>query len=96
MSGHDEPLSDLELAEIRRRCDGAAPGPWRSFVEGRDHMSGSSFIMTGQGKNRGNDIELNGATAADQDFIAHAREDIPQLLDEIVRLKALIRPEAAE
>lgn len=29
------------------------------------------------------DIELLGATIADQDFIAHARQDIPKLLQEI-------------
>jgi hypothetical protein len=61
----------------------AAPGPWKSFVEGRDHTSGSSFIAT-----PGSDIELTGATAADQDFIAHARQDVPRLLDEIRRLRA--------
>lgn len=33
------------------------------------------------------DIELLGATIADQDFIAHARQDIPKLLQEIKRLK---------
>ncbi len=81
-------LSVLELGKIRKRCDEATPGPWRSFVEGRDHTSGSSFIMTGDGANRGSDIELYGATTADQDFIAHARQDIPRLLDEIARLRA--------
>ena len=96
MPRQDEWLSDLELAEIRKRCDRAAPGPWRSFIEGRDHTSGSSFIMTGNGPSRGDDIELSGATPADQDFIAHARQDIPRLLDEIARLKTLIRREAAE
>ncbi len=53
-----------------------------SYVEGRDHDSGSNFIMTSE-----NDIELSGATIADQDFIAHARQDIPKLLNEIRRLK---------
>jgi len=91
-----KPLSDLESKEIRGRCEDATPGPWRSFVEGRDHTSGSNFIMTGTGKSRGNDIELSGATAADQDFIAHARQDVPRLLDEIARLKALISREAAQ
>lgn len=80
-------ISILELDGIRQRCDAATPGPWKSFVEGRDHTSGSSFIMTGDGANRGSDIELYGATTADQDFIAHAREDIPRLLDEIARLR---------
>jgi hypothetical protein len=83
MSKDDQILSDAELEAIRQRCEQATPGPWKSFVEGRDHSSGSSFIMT-----RGEDIELSGATSADQDFIAHARQDIPRLLAEIHRLKA--------
>jgi len=83
-------ISVSELLEIRQRCDNAAPWPWKSFIEGRDHTSGSSFIMTGGGTNRARDIELDGATSADQDFIAHAREDIPRLLDEIGRLRELL------
>jgi hypothetical protein len=79
------------LEEIRTRCDAATPGPWKSFVEGRDHTSGNSFIMTGTTNARGNDIELFGATTADQDFIAHARQDIPRLLDEILHLKDEIK-----
>jgi hypothetical protein len=81
-------LGDEELESIRQRCENATRGPWRSFVEGRDHTSGSSFIMTGNDGRRGYDIELSGATIADQDFIAHARQDIPLLLAEIVRLKS--------
>lgn len=80
-------MTDEELEEIRLRCEAATPGPWKSFVEGRDHTSGSNFIMVGERGNRGDDIELAGATIADQDFIAHARQDIPRLLDEIARLK---------
>jgi hypothetical protein len=83
MPEQQKTLSAAELEEIRRRCDEATPGPWKSLIEGRDHTSGSSFIMTGHGKTRGNDIELSGATPADQDFIAHARQDIPRLLAEI-------------
>lgn len=33
---------------------------------------------------------MTGATAADQDFIARAREDVPRLLDELERLQALL------
>lgn len=76
----------LDMDAIRQRCDQATSGPWKSYVEGRDHDSGSSFIMTS-----GEDIELIRASVADQDFIAHARQDIPQLLAEIQRLKAMIR-----
>lgn len=72
---------------MKRRCEAATPGPWRSFVEGRDHAAGSSFIMTGEGASRGADIELTGVTDADQDFIASARQDIPKLLAEVERLR---------
>jgi hypothetical protein len=77
-------LDDIELEAILLRCEQATPGPWTSFIEGRDHTSGSSFIRT-----EADDIELSGATTADQDFIAHARQDIPRLLGEIARLRAL-------
>ena len=80
-------LTSEEIAKIWLRCEAATKGPWVSYVEGRDHLSGSNFIMTGEGDCRGEDIELTGATVADQDFIAHAREDIPRLLIEIERLK---------
>ncbi|MCX6785204.1 MAG: hypothetical protein NTV81_04795 [Candidatus Komeilibacteria bacterium] len=80
-------LPNEELEEIKQRCERASPGPWRSMVEGRDHTSGSDFIMTGTTEARGEDIELLGATIDDQEFIAHARQDIPRLLEEIERLR---------
>jgi hypothetical protein len=83
------PLTDEDLDVIRARCAAATPGPWRSYIEGRDHTSGSSFIMTGEGDSRGEDIELSGVPPADQDFIAHARQDLPRLLEEIRRLRNL-------
>ena len=83
-------LSDEELAAISKRADAAQPGPWRSFVEGRDHTSGSSFIMTCDKGSRGTDIELTGATAADQDFIAAARQDVPLLLADVRALRSML------
>ncbi len=67
-------LSNADLDEIEARLRAAAPGPWKSFVEGRDHTSGSSFITTPPG-----DVELTGAIAADQDFIANARQEVSRL-----------------
>ncbi len=75
-------LSNDELNEIRSRCERATPGPWKSYIEGREEMSGSDFI-----RKSGEDIYLTGATKDDQDFIAHARQDIPKLIAEIERLK---------
>jgi hypothetical protein len=83
-------MDDEQLKEIEKRCNAATLGPWISYIEGRDHDSGSNFIMTGTKENRGEDIELTGATIADQDFIAHARQDIPQLLEEIRLLKTVL------
>lgn len=83
-------ISDDELDEILRRCEAAAPVPWVSYVEGRDHTSGSSFIMTGPPEDRGEDMEFSGVLPADQDFIAHARQDVPRLVEEVRRLRRLL------
>ena len=80
-------MTEKELNEIEERTKNAQNGLWKAFIEGRDHTSGSSFIMTGVETERGNDIELNGATESDYDFIANARQDIPKLIAEIRRLK---------
>jgi hypothetical protein len=87
---HHQDLTTDEIQEIRARCDRASPGPWISMIEGRDHTSGSNFIMTGAPGDRGEDIELTGATTHDQDFIAHARQGVPRLVDEILRLRDLL------
>ena len=81
-------ITEQELNEIELRANQAQKGPWKAYVENRDHESGSSFIMTGaeDGGSRGEDIELLGATDADYDFIAHARQDIPRLIHEIRQL----------
>lgn len=81
----DYELSDDTLDAIESRCNAATSGPWKSFLEGRDHQSGSNFIRTGA-----EDIELTGATPADQDFIACARQDVPRLLGEVRRLRKLL------
>jgi hypothetical protein len=76
-------ITDKDLNEIEQRHRLATSGPWESFIEGRDHLSGDSFIRTG-----GEDIHLSGATQADQDFIAAAYRDIPALIAEIRVLRS--------
>ena len=71
-----------EITEIGALCQSTTPGPWKSWIEGRDHDSGDHFISTA-----GNDIYLSGATLADQDFIARCHEAVPLLIAEIRRLK---------
>jgi hypothetical protein len=82
-------MSEEVLRQIQERINNAAPGPWISFVEGRDHSSGSNFIKVKNGEH--DDIELIGASTDDQDFIAHAREDMPRLLEEVRRLQHILK-----
>lgn len=80
-------LTDDELYEIEERCNKATKGPWKSYIEGRDHESGDSFIQTA-----GEDIYFsNPLFDHNQDFIAHARQDIPKLIAEIKRLKGELK-----
>lgn len=81
------------LVEIEKRCSEARPGPWISWIEGRDHEGGSNFIQVGVADYRGEDIELIGATKADQDFIAAARQDVADLTAEIRRLHSQLGEE---
>jgi hypothetical protein len=76
------PLTDDDIRRIIERVDRATPGPWKSYIESRDEMVGPSFIMT-----EGEDLYLTGATDDDQDFIAAAREDVPRLVAEVLRLR---------
>ncbi|MEZ4306422.1 MAG: DUF6756 family protein [Polyangiaceae bacterium] len=79
-------LDEADLIEIQKRCDSATGGPWTAFVEGRDHVAGSSFIRTA-----GEDIEMSGASEEDYDFIAAARQDIPGLIAEVRALRLELR-----
>lgn len=88
-------LGDEELNAIDARCAAASPGPWKSFVEGRDHWSGDDFIRV-SGADDAPDMYVSRAGAgairpasvSDLDFIAAARQDIPALVAEIRRLRA--------
>lgn len=79
-----------DLIEISNICNKATRGPWKSYIEGRDHESGSSFIMTGQENDRDYDIEFVSIKNEDQDFIAMARNVVPELVEEIKRLHKLL------
>lgn len=90
-------ISDEELAAMELRASNATSGPWQSFVEGRDHHSGDSFIRTGGLDDEAPDMYVTlyldakptPATPDDLDFIAAARQDVPRLVAEIRRLRNL-------
>ncbi|MAC88983.1 MAG: hypothetical protein ACJA0Y_000606 [Maricaulis maris] len=84
-------MEENELERIRELANAAAAGPWAASIEGRDHVSGSNIIMTQTtDKGLGRDFDILGATPADMDFIASARQDIVTLLDEVQRLQRIV------
>ncbi len=84
-------MTENKLAEIENRCKNARKGPWISYIEGRDFCGGSNIIKVAEDCNNDQDIDIIGATIADQDFMAHARADIPQLIKEVRKLKAELK-----
>jgi len=64
------------------------------MIEGRDHVSGDSFIMIGREDDRDEDLYLmrdsGPASASDHDFVAAARNWVVVLLDEVDRLRDLL------
>jgi len=80
-------MTNIEkINEIRKRLNKIRPLQWKSYIENRDHEAGDSFIMVGEDQNRAEDIYLHGVTDDEQDFIAHAPEDVSFLLKEIEKL----------
>lgn len=88
-------MDDAELKAIENRCQAASPGPWKAFVEGRDHWGGDAFIRVSDDDDepdmyvsRATSGGLRPAPSDDLDFIAAARQDIPNLLAEIRQLRS--------
>lgn len=69
-------LSEKEIEAIRKRAEMATEGPWQKDGAIDIHSPNGTEVAAAWGG------------YADQEFIAHAREDIPKLLAEIERLNA--------
>lgn len=78
------PPTPERVAEIRERAEKASPGPWRSYIAGSE--GAHIWPDTGDKHNdvrrlgtmNGRDLAQDGLNAA---FTAHARTDIPELLE---------------
>lgn len=98
------PMTDVQIAAIRERCDKATPPPWVASEYANcvylgykpDHERtwgygcGNSFVCDL------NDGEYHNycnesEQLANAEFIAHAREDVPALLAEVERLQKVVR-----
>lgn len=87
------PLTAGELREIEERANAATPRPWT--VDGPPYWQGGS---NGSFGNRNVlwgriSVAITPASARqdeDTEFIAHARTDVPRLLDTITHLRGLL------
>lgn len=93
-----------DLVAIKARMLAATPGDWQwegvpDLTLGDEVLEGvDRFMITAFGDDNEQSIVLAaepigsrvGVSDADADFIAHAREDIATLLDEVVRLNDLL------
>ena len=78
----------LDIEAIRKRAEAATKGPWTFIPEDRDNKGAISPVCT-----FGDDCNYYPTAGqlydeADGEFIAHARTDIPALLDELERTRA--------
>lgn len=83
-------MSGIDLDAIRARAAAAYEGPWWPFlsgIPGAIYMPDSWTVHSDERFICDLNVDTHeaGATA---EFIAHAREDIPALLDEVERLRA--------
>jgi hypothetical protein len=76
-------MSAFRMDSIRARLEAATPGPW--LVRGGQLTSRFSV-----GSVDGHPVGLTYAPA-DADFVAHARDDIEWLLDQLEQIGASIR-----
>jgi hypothetical protein len=88
-------LSAERLAEITARTGAATEGPWR-VVEGHEIHQGAEFgdfaVFVAQTDPACGCVQ----SAADAEFIAHARTDVPELLTDNARLRARVAELEAE
>jgi hypothetical protein len=77
-------LTNEQLTEIRKRAEAATAGPWT--IEKESYVCNAGFWVTDTVIMP--DITSNIFEETDAEFIAHAREDVPDLLAEIERLRA--------
>lgn len=94
-------ITDERLQEIEERANRATPGPWMTKPSGANHGGFSLDALiaaTAAGKFNRIYATPPGGTypAADQDFIAAARQDVPDLLAEIRQLRAKVAEQESE
>lgn len=82
-----------DIEAIRRRAEMATPGPWVVEYNPMGDDPTEPFVRMGPPDNRSDSTVL---TEPDADFIAHARQDVPDLCAEVTRLQSALAQAEAE
>jgi hypothetical protein len=90
-------LSPEDLEAIRGRAEAATEGPWSvDEISGDIDDYGDALNVISRGVDGPHGVGLNTGeeyqmySVADATFIAHARTDVPKLLEEVGRLRCLL------
>jgi hypothetical protein len=88
-------LTEARIAEIEARANAATEGPWQASWDTfedtdtyRVEQKATELVIRTSAESYETD---NDELFGDIDFIAHARTDIPDLLDEVKRLREELR-----
>lgn len=88
-----ERLTNEQLAEIRKRAEATTAGPWyvSALAEGYIYAGGEFTVVASTVEyNEDGSVHTrldNDKSVDNQEFIAHARQDVPALLAEVERLR---------
>lgn len=78
------PITESDLSEIEARCEAATAGKWTSHES--HHGNQYRYVQIG-GDEMYTTLEME---PQDANFIATAREDVPRLVAEVRRLRAIL------
>lgn len=80
-------MTPEQLKQIRERADKATPGPWKSIRPG--HRQATKYRSVQIGRDAAyTTLEME---PSDAKFISESRQDVPDLLDEVERLKEEVK-----
>lgn len=85
-------MTNEELQAIKARAEAATPGPWSKAWMWDYRVTGDGVFALGEGPTTYGATLAHAAPQAERDaaFIAAARADVPALVAEVERLRAIV------
>lgn len=90
-SSSSKPLTEMDLQAIEQRLRECTPGPWRHRMLGFIETAYEPWHIIGVTCRQQTSQSEPLPSVQNAEFIAHAREDVPLLINEIRRLRQRLR-----